>query len=90
MANNTNFLQSLSNVSQVNIIKPANIETTSLGVAYLAAIQAGILKDTKQIEKLWKANTIFKPKINKNVIKKNINNWRNAVKLLINLDFLKN
>ncbi len=90
MANNTNFLQALSNVSQVNIIKPVNIETTSLGVAYLAAIQAGLLKDTKQIEKLWKVNTIFKPKISKNIIKKNINNWRNAVKLLINLDFLKN
>ena len=61
MANNTNFLQSLSNVSQINIIKPVNIETTSLGVAYLADIHAGLLKDTRQIEKLWKANIIFKP-----------------------------
>ena len=31
MINNNNFLQSLSNVTQVKIIKPKNIETTSLG-----------------------------------------------------------
>jgi len=52
--NNNNFIQSLSNVTQVNIIKPKNIETTSLGAAYLAGLQAGIIKNTQQIEKLWK------------------------------------
>ena len=62
MINNNNFIQSLSNVTQVNIIKPENIETTSLGVAYLAGLQAGIIKNTQQIEKLWKTNKIFKPK----------------------------
>ena len=41
MINNNNFLQSLSNVTQVKIIKPENIETTSLGAAYLAGLSAG-------------------------------------------------
>ena len=85
MINNSNFIQSLSNVTQRNIIKPKNIETTSLGAAYLAGLQAGIIKNTQQIEKLWKTNKIFKPRISKNKIKEQIRKWREAVALLINL-----
>ena len=90
MINNNNFIQSLSNVTQTKIIKPKNIETTSLGAAYLAGLQAGILKNTQQIEKLWKTNKIFRPRINKNIIEEQIRKWRKAVSLLINLDSLKN
>ena len=85
MIKNNNFIQNLSNVTQVNIIKPKNIETTSLGAAYLAGLQAGIIKNTQQIEKLWKTNKIFKPRISKNKIKEQIRKWRKAVTLLINL-----
>jgi len=90
MINNNNFIQSLSNVTQANIIKPKNIETTSLGVAYLAGIQVDIIKSTQQIEKLWKKNKTFRPKINKNKIKEQIRKWRKAVALLISLDSSKN
>ena len=90
MINNNNFIQSLSNITQINITKPKNIETTSLGVAYLAGLQAGIIKNTQQIEKLWKTNKIFRPRINKNIIEEQIRKWRKAVSLLINLDSLKN
>ena len=90
MINNINFIQSLSNVTQINIIKPENIETTSLGVAYLAGLQAGIIKNTQQIEKLWKTNKIFRPRINKNIIEEQIRKWRKTVTLLTKLDFSKN
>ena len=90
MINNNNFIQSISNITQRNIIKPKNIETTSLGAAYLAGLEAGILKNTQQIEKLWRTNKIFKPKINKSKIKEQINKWRKTVVSLINLNFSKN
>jgi len=90
MINNNNFIQSLSNVTQTNIIKPKNIETTSLGAAYLAGLHSGILKNTLQIEKLWKKNKIFLPRISKNKIKEQIRKWRETVALLINLDSSKN
>ena len=54
MVNNNNFLQSLSDVTQVKIIKPENIETTSLGVAYLAGLNAGLIKNVNEIKKFWK------------------------------------
>ena len=89
MINNNNFIQSLSNITQKVIIKPKNIETTSLGVAYLAGVQAGILKNIPQVEKLWKKDKIFKTKINKKKIKNKIINWNKSIEFLINLNSLK-
>ena len=86
MINNNNFLQSLSNVTQIKIIKPQNIETTSLGVAYLAALNSGIIKNTKQIEKLWKQNKIANPKISKKKLTPLIKKWNKTIKVLITLN----
>ena len=84
MVSNNNFIQCISNVLQKRIIKPSNIETTALGVAYLAAINSGLIKDLNTIKELWKSKKIYSPKIKKNKINKQIKHWRNANKLLIN------
>ncbi|MDC2992211.1 glycerol kinase GlpK [Pelagibacteraceae bacterium] len=84
MANNKNFLQSLSNITQIKIIKPKNIETTSLGVAYLAGIQSGIIKNTNDIKRLWKKSTITRPMIKKNKSKSKIKKWKYVIKTLNN------
>lgn len=86
MINNNNFLQSLSNVTQVKIIKPENIETTSLGVAYLAGLNAGLIKNINEIKKLWKKNKEVKPKIEKKIIQKEIIVWKKTIKNLISLN----
>ncbi len=80
MVKNNNFLQSLSNVTQIKIIRPKNIETTSLGVAYLAGLQSGIIKNTNQINKLWKKDKVSKAKISKNKSKLDIKNWKTIIK----------
>ena len=86
MTNNNSFLQSLSNITQVKIIKPKNIETTSLGVAYLAGLNAGLIKDINEITKLWKKSKIAKPKVSKKLAQKEIKNWKKTVKNLILLN----
>ena len=86
MINNSNFLQSLANITQIKIIKPKNIETTSLGAAYLAALHSGLIKNTQQIEKLWKKNKLVKPIINKKVIEKQYYNWNKIIKMLIKIN----
>jgi len=83
MVSNDSFLQSLSNILQIKIIKPSNIETTSLGVAYLAALNVGLIKDIGNISRLWKKDRIYRPKINKLIIKKQIVKWKKTVKFLI-------
>ena len=90
MVNNNYFIQSLSDITQIKIIKPSNAESTSLGVAYLAALQAGILKNTNQINRLWKSKQMFSPKINKNKINKKIYVWKKMINLLISADLSNN
>ena len=80
MVKNNNFLQSLSNVTQIMIIRPKNIETTSLGAAYLAGLQSGIIKNTNQIKSLWEKDKISKAKISKNKSKLNIKNWKTIIR----------
>ena len=89
MTTNNKFLQSLSNILQIKIVKPNNIETTVLGAAYLAALSSGLIKDIDSITKLWKSNNVYKvgnyfyPKIKRSLIKKQILIWKKTVSLLI-------
>jgi glycerol kinase len=82
MVANNNFIQSLSNTLQKKIIKPKNIETTSLGVAYLAALSCGLLKNTAAITGLWKSSKIYKPKIKKSLMTNKIKEWQKIVSIL--------
>ncbi len=86
MINNNNFLQSLSDITNVKIIKPQNIETTSLGAAYLAGLNAGLIKNVNEIKKFWKKNKETKPKTNKKIIQKEIFIWKKTIKNLIALN----
>lgn len=61
MANNNFFGQILSDVLSINIFKPSNIESTSLGAAYLAGIGSAHVK-LSELADIWKADEIFKSK----------------------------
>lgn len=81
---NNNFIQSISNITQTKILKPQNIETTALGAAYLAGLNSGIIKDLHSINKLWKKEKTYSPKIAQEDSNKKIKKWREAIKFLIN------
>ena len=83
LADNNNFIQSLSNILQIKIIKPQNIETTALGVAYLAGINTGLIKDLKTIKKFWESKKTYSPKMKKDTANNNILKWRETIKFLI-------
>ena len=83
MIENENFIQSLANILQIKIIKPANSETTALGAAYLAALGSGVIHNTESITRLWESKKIFTPKIKKNEIQKKIKKWDNAMNFLV-------
>ena len=83
MLANKNFIQSLSNILQIKIIKPNDLETTALGAAYLAAINSGVINNIEEISNLWKSEKIYKPKIKKYIISNNVKKWRKAVDFLI-------
>tara|TARA_Y100000768_G_scaffold35082_1_gene22958 strand:- start:230 stop:1738 length:1509 start_codon:yes stop_codon:yes gene_type:complete len=55
------FSQKLSNALNVEVIRPTIIETTSLGAAFLAGLQAGIFEDFKSLESSKKIDKTFTP-----------------------------
>ena len=59
-----NFLcQFQADILAANIVRPKVIETTSLGAAYLAGLAVGYWKNTHEIKRCWKKDTIFKPRM---------------------------
>ena len=89
MTANNKFIQSLSNILQIKIVKPNNIETTALGVAYLASLSSGLTKNIDSITKLWKSKNNYKagncyyPKIKESLIKNQILKWKKTVTVLL-------
>ncbi len=85
MINNKSFLQSLSDITQIKIIRPKNIETTSLGAAFLAGLQSGVLENINDIKKLWVKSSVTNPKIKKGQAKLNIKKWKYIIKAVNNI-----
>ena len=63
-----------------------DLETTSLGAAYLAGLTAGLIKNIDEIKKFFKKNKETKPKTNKKTIQKEIFIWKKTIKNLIALN----
>ena len=83
MTNNNMMMQFLSDILQVKIERPVNQESTAIGAAYLAGIYAGIYKDVADVEKLWKTDRIFEPKISIDQAEQFYDGWKKTVEKLI-------
>ena len=80
MVANSWFAQFLSDILNVKVIRPSVQETTSLGVAFLAAYQIGIFRSLNDIKQKWKINAVFRPKINRNLRNKLLQGWQQAIR----------
>jgi glycerol kinase len=56
------LMQSQSNISNVKVVRPSNLETTALGAAFLAGLNVGIWKNVDELKKVWSVNAEFLPK----------------------------
>lgn len=59
MAANAWLLQFISDILNVEVHRPLCIETTALGVAYLAGLQVGIYQSLDEIAQLWQMSARF-------------------------------
>jgi glycerol kinase len=64
MVTNNWLLQFLSDVIAVPVERPMVIETTALGVAYLAGLQQGLFKSLDDIAGHWQREKLFEPTMN--------------------------
>ncbi len=63
MVGNDWFLQFLSDILDLRVERPTNVESTVLGAAYLAALQCGLIDDLQQASHLWRCDAVFEPRM---------------------------
>jgi glycerol kinase len=80
MVNNNQFVQFLSNLLLCECLRPKINETTSLGAAYLAGYQSGLIKKFTDINSKWKSEKTFVHKMNKKDIGQLYLGWKKAIK----------
>jgi glycerol kinase len=62
------------------VLRPATIETTALGAAYLAGLAVGYWKDTAEIGRLWEMERRFGPEITRAEAERLYAGWKDAVR----------
>jgi glycerol kinase len=78
-AANDALMQFQADLLGVPVHRPAVLETTALGAAYLAGLSTGFWSNIEELKKHRAADTIFTPKADKKRMEKLQNNWREAV-----------
>ena len=73
-------MQTLSDLLQLPVDRPKNLETTALGAAYLAGMQIGFYPAMEDFAKSWRSESQFNSKMSDNERDKKLAGWKNAVK----------
>jgi glycerol kinase len=72
-------VQFLSDLLRVPIERPTVVETTALGAAYLAGLQAGVYHSLEEIAQLWQSERRFEPGRPQERMDRLYQGWRDAV-----------
>jgi glycerol kinase len=73
------LMQFLADTLGITIERPQVTETTALGVAYLAGIQAGAFEGLEQVAKVWHNETKFEPSMPEEARERLYVGWLEAV-----------
>ena len=84
MVANNWLMQFLANILGITIIRPKIIESRVLGVAYLAALGAGIYSSVDEIAKQWQSEQNFTSQIDMEQAIDLYAGWKQAVKRICN------
>tara|TARA_E500000178_G_C17038899_1_gene765254 strand:- start:12214 stop:13701 length:1488 start_codon:yes stop_codon:yes gene_type:complete len=77
---NNLLMQIQADILNIPILRPKTIETTALGVAFLAGIKVGVFKSLSSIEKLWEIDRLFEPSLNDDFRLSKIAGWKKAIR----------
>ena len=79
MVTNNFVLQSLADLLNCRVDRPKIIETTALGVAYLAGLQAGFFDSLEEISEHWQLDRSFLPAKDDDWRERRYAGWLNAI-----------
>ena len=63
MAANDWFCQFLADILEARVERPAELETTALGAAFLAGLATGVWRDLAAITRTWVMQAVFEPRM---------------------------
>lgn len=80
MVENAWLLQFLTDIMQIEVIRPKISETTAYGVALLAGVGIGLFDTVNKLSTLYRYHQAKKPEMGKDEAISQRENWENAVK----------
>lgn len=73
------LMQIQANFLQKTVIRPIELETTALGVAYIAGLGAGLYEDIDAIKEIWQVDTIYTHKPLKPIDVMTLEYWEKGI-----------
>ncbi|MDH1474856.1 glycerol kinase GlpK [Comamonas thiooxydans] len=77
---NNLLMQFQADLLGIPVVRPACVETTALGAAYLAGLSSGVYQSTEELSALWKAERRFLPTLSKDRADELMQRWEQAVR----------
>ena len=77
---NNLLMQFQADLLGIPVLRPACVETTALGAAYLAGLSSGVYQSTEELSALWKAERRFMPTLSKDRADELMQRWEQAVR----------
>ncbi|MDH1901120.1 glycerol kinase GlpK [Comamonas aquatica] len=77
---NNLLMQFQADLLGIPVVRPACVETTALGAAYLAGLSSGVYQSTQELSSLWKAERRFVPTMDKSRADELMARWERAVR----------
>ena len=78
-ARNDLLLQIQADVLGVPVVRPANVETTAVGAAFLAGLGLGLWPSQSSLAEHWAIDRVFEPEISTDVREARYAVWRRAI-----------
>jgi len=78
-ANNNFLMQFQADILNCRIVRPADIETTALGAAYLAGLATGFWRSVEEVESFWRIERCFEPAMRPATRDRLFDGWKRAV-----------
>jgi glycerol kinase len=78
-AANDLLIQFQADLLGIPVVRPTVLETTALGVAYLAGLATGVWANREDIAKHWKVAKRFEPKMQRDEAQRRMEDWQRAV-----------
>ncbi|WP_151447042.1 glycerol kinase GlpK [Lacisediminimonas profundi] len=74
------LMQFQADLLGIPVVRPAVIETTALGAAYLAGLSAGVYRSTAELSDQWRAERRFEPTLDPARAAERMAEWEHAVR----------